>query len=116
MLPESTPSQVVHLEQRLHIFWEVPFQKWFLEHPTLLHWINRTYSFIHIPGTILFLVVLHYLTTTRKRRVLAGRVQTDNIAAGPALYEARRRTHGHVQPARLCCIHPLAVHASEIAE
>lgn len=67
-------------------------QKWFLGHPDLLHWINRLYSFIHIPGTILFLVVLFYLTTTRKRRVLSGRIQSDNIAAGPALYEARRRT------------------------
>lgn len=50
------------------------------------------YSFIHIPGTILFLVILYYLTTTRKRSVQTGRVQTDNVSAGPALYEARRRT------------------------
>lgn len=84
--------QLIHIEQSLLIFWEVDFQKWFLARPTLLHWINRTYSFIHIPGTILFLVVLYYLTTTRKRRVLAGRIQSDNVAAGPALYEARRRT------------------------
>ncbi|KAI5461528.1 PAP2 superfamily-domain-containing protein [Mariannaea sp. PMI_226] len=84
--------QVIHIEQTFHIFWELPIQKWFLAHPDILHWINRIYSFIHIPGTILFLVVLYYLTTTRKRRVLAGRIHTDNIAAGPALYEARRRT------------------------
>lgn len=84
--------QLIHLEQRLHIFWELPFQKWFLERPTLLHWINRVYSFIHIPGTILFLVLLYYLTTTRKRQVMAGRLRTDNVSAGPALYEARRRT------------------------
>ena len=84
--------QVIHLEQSLHIFWELPVQKWFLGHPTLLHWINRIYSFIHIPGTIFFLVALYYLTTSRKRRAMTGRVNTDNIAAGPALYEARRRT------------------------
>lgn len=84
--------QVIHLEQQLHIFWEVPIQQWFLGHETLMHWINRIYSFIHIPGTILFLVVLFYLTTTRKRRVIAGRIASDNVAAGPALYEARRRT------------------------
>ncbi|KAG9252299.1 PAP2 superfamily-domain-containing protein [Emericellopsis atlantica] len=84
--------QLIHLEQRLHIFWEIGFQQWFLEHPTLLHWINRTYSFIHIPGTIFFLVILYYLTTTRKRRVMSGRVNSDNVSAGPALYEARRRT------------------------
>ncbi|VZH98336.1 unnamed protein product [Fusarium fujikuroi] len=42
--------QIIHLEQRLHIFWEIEFQKWFLARPALL------------------------------------------LAAGPALYEARRRT------------------------
>jgi hypothetical protein len=84
--------QIIHLEQRLHIFWEIDFQKWFLARPTLLHWINRIYSFIHIPGTITFLVVLYYFTTTRHRRYAAGRVRSDTVAAGPALYEARRRT------------------------
>ncbi|KFH46883.1 hypothetical protein ACRE_022030 [Hapsidospora chrysogenum ATCC 11550] len=84
--------QVIHLEQSLRIFWELPFQQWFLERPAMLRWINRIYSFIHIPGTIFFLVALYYLTTTRKRRAMTGRVNTDNIAAGPALYEARRRT------------------------
>ena len=84
--------QLIHLEQQLHVFWEVPFQEWFLARPGILHWTNRIYSFIHIPGTIFFLVALFYLTTTRKRRVLAGRVASDNVTAGPALYEARRRT------------------------
>jgi hypothetical protein len=83
--------QVIHLEQRLGLFWEVPFQAWFLARPGLLHWINRVYSFIHIPGTILFLVALYYLTTTRKRLAATGRV-AENVSAGPALYEARRRT------------------------
>ena len=84
--------QLIHLEQRLLVFWEVPFQKWFLARPLLMHWINRVYSFIHIPGTIFFLVALYYLTTARKRRVATGFVHTDNVTAGPALYEARRRT------------------------
>ncbi|KAF7551470.1 hypothetical protein G7Z17_g4959 [Cylindrodendrum hubeiense] len=84
--------QLIHIEQNLLIFWEVGFQKWFLDHPTILHWINRLYSFIHIPGTITFLVVLYYITTTRKRQLASGRIQSDNILAGPALYEARRRT------------------------
>ncbi|KAF4120773.1 integral membrane protein [Geosmithia morbida] len=84
--------QLIHLEQYLGIFIELPIQRWFLGHPTLMHWINRVYSFIHIPGTIFFLVVLFYLTTTRKRRLAAGRVSSDNIAAGAATYEARRRT------------------------
>ena len=58
-----------------------------------MHWINRVYSFIHIPGTILFLVLLYYFTTTRKRRALArSNGQDTGGAAGPGLYEARRRT------------------------
>lgn len=84
--------QVIHLEQSLHIFFEVGFQKWFLAHPAILHWINRLYSFIHIPGTISFLVILFYITTTRHRRYQAGHANSDNVGAGPALYEARRRT------------------------
>ncbi|KAM4066626.1 PAP2 superfamily protein [Hirsutella rhossiliensis] len=79
--------QLIHLEQRLNIFYEVPVQRWFLARPDLMHWINRVYSFIHIPGTIFFLVALYYLTTTGTRRAGA-----DKVAAGPGLYEARRRT------------------------
>ncbi|PHH60422.1 hypothetical protein CDD81_1666 [Ophiocordyceps australis] len=81
--------QLIHLEQRLGIFWEVPIQQWFIARPLLMHWTNRVYSFIHIPGTIFFLVFLYYLTTTRKRSM--GNAGT-KVAAGPALYEARRRT------------------------
>jgi hypothetical protein len=40
----------------------------------------------------MFLVVLYYFTTTRHRRYAVGRVRSDNVTAGPALYEARRRT------------------------
>ncbi|KAF7549225.1 hypothetical protein G7046_g8421 [Stylonectria norvegica] len=83
--------QVIHLEQSLLIFWELPVQRWFLAHPALLHWVNRIYSFIHIPGTIFFLVMLYYITTTRKGRVAAGRARSDVVSAGPALYESRRR-------------------------
>jgi hypothetical protein len=63
-----------------------------MRRPTLLHWINRTYSFIHIPGTIFFLVALYYLTTTRKHRYLSGRASSYNVTAGAGMYEARRRT------------------------
>ncbi|KAH6611367.1 hypothetical protein Trco_001387 [Trichoderma cornu-damae] len=84
--------ELIHLEQRLGIFWEGCFQKWFLERPTLLRWINRVYSFIYIPGTIFFLAALFYLTTTRKRRAVTCRARSDLVPAGPALYEARRRT------------------------
>lgn len=89
--------EVIAWEQKLHIFWEVPFQRWFLARPAVLHWINRVYSFIHIPGTIFFLVALFYLTNTRKRTssAVTGNPRfsiVESIAAGPALYEARRRT------------------------
>ncbi|KAF2838081.1 integral membrane protein [Patellaria atrata CBS 101060] len=88
--------QLIHIEKRLHIFFELDVQHFFLQYPILMHWINRIYSFIHIPGTIAFLVWLFYFTTTRNR--LGERQsnkeigQVEGSPAGPALYEARRRT------------------------
>jgi len=67
-----------------------------MKHEMLMHWINRIYSFIHIPGTIFFLVWLFYYTTTRNR--LDERQENKEIGevdgspAGPMLFEARRRT------------------------
>ncbi|KAF2705812.1 integral membrane protein [Pleomassaria siparia CBS 279.74] len=88
--------QLIHIEQSLHLFFELPIQHWFLKHPLLMHWTNRTYSFIHIPGTILFLVGLYYYTTTRNRLDLPlpnkPLGQADGSPAGPRLYAARRRT------------------------
>ena len=75
--------RLIHLEQGLHIFWEPAIQRFFLHYPTLMQWINRTYSFIHIPGTILFLIWLYYITITSN---------VDTYANGPAIYQARRRT------------------------
>lgn len=57
--------QVIHTEQALGIFIEPAVQGWFMARPTLMHWTNRIYSFVHIPATILFLIVLYYVTTTR---------------------------------------------------
>jgi len=88
--------QLIHIEESLHIFWELPIQHFFLQRPFALLWINRLYSFIHIPGTILFLVFLYYHTTTRNRifehrpGLEYGEIQ--GTPAGPRLYEARRRT------------------------
>lgn len=62
----------------------------------MMRWINRIYSFIHIPGTILFLVWLFYYTITRNRLAEhqenkeSGEV--DESPAGSMLFEARRRT------------------------
>jgi hypothetical protein len=86
--------QLIQLEVKLHLSWELPIQRYFLQHPNLLLWVNRLYSFIHIPGTIAFLVWLYYYTTTRRR--LEPSQSQDGFEgkslAGPALYEARRRT------------------------
>lgn len=92
--------QVIHVEQSLGIFVEPAIQAWFLTHPTLMKYTNKTYSFIHIPGTILFLIVLYYFTTAKPRQKLqeeTGRSILDNWrelapAFGPAVYERRRRT------------------------
>jgi len=59
---------------------------------------NKTYSFIHIPGTILYLIVLFYLTTTRPKQKIQAAQGTSKpwrpLAThfGPDLYEKRRRT------------------------
>jgi hypothetical protein len=84
--------QLIHLEQRLHIFHELSVQHWFLRHPFLMHWTNRIYSFIHIPGTILFLVWLFFYTTTQNRVDLPTHTKAEGSPAGPKLYAARRRT------------------------
>ncbi|KAK4034554.1 PAP2 superfamily-domain-containing protein [Parachaetomium inaequale] len=95
--------QVIHLEQRLGMFVEPAVQHWFLARPALMRWTNKTYSFIHIPGTILYLIVLYHATTARPRHKLQEErgdksvVLDDNwrdLAPpfGPAIYERRRRT------------------------
>ncbi|KAI0129975.1 integral membrane protein [Xylariales sp. AK1849] len=88
--------QVIELEKRLHIFWELPIQQALMRHETLMHWVNRIYSYIHIPGTIFFLVWLYYYTTVRNRvdeRQASKDVgEVAGSPAGSALYQARRRT------------------------
>ncbi|KAK3330741.1 PAP2 superfamily-domain-containing protein [Apodospora peruviana] len=90
--------QVIHVEQWLGIFVELDVQRYFLQYPSLMKTINRIYSFIHIPGTILFLIVLFYLTTTRpQQRIVAAQGASKPWRPlvshfGPATYEKRRRT------------------------
>ena len=59
-------------------------------------WINWVYSFIHIPGTIAFLVFLYYYTTVQGRQhERLPSTSTDPLNKSPTgqlLYEARRRT------------------------
>ncbi|KAK3366804.1 PAP2 superfamily-domain-containing protein [Lasiosphaeria ovina] len=97
--------QVVAVEEYLQIFIEADIQKWFRGHPVLMQWTNRTYSFIHIPGTILFLIVLYYITTARPKRILLESYEDDVggrlsprqwrqpvTRMGPDVYQRRRRT------------------------
>lgn len=88
--------QLIKIEQKLGIFWETSIQRRFLVHSLVMPWINRIYSFIHIPGTIAFLVWLYYYTTVRNRidEAQTGKPKGDvkGSPAGPLLYQARRRT------------------------
>lgn len=88
--------QIVKIEQSLGIFIEVDIQKFFLARPLLMAWTNWIYSFIHIPGTIAFLVWLYYYTTTRNSlddpRYSPLNHRIEGSPAGPPLYAARRRT------------------------
>ncbi|KAJ5664737.1 hypothetical protein N7462_011550 [Penicillium macrosclerotiorum] len=88
--------QLIRIEEILEIFWEVKIQQFFLRHPLSLKWINWIYSFIHIPGTIAFLVWLYYYTITRNRIEESQHMKPRGIVrgapSGPLLYQARRRT------------------------
>ncbi|KOS43628.1 hypothetical protein ACN38_g5464 [Penicillium nordicum] len=88
--------QLVVIEENLGIFWETLIQRCFLGQPLVMSWINWIYSFIHIPGTIAFLVWLYYYTTVRNRIDEAQpgkpRGAVSGSPAGPLLYQARRRT------------------------
>ena len=57
-------------------------------------WINRIYSFVHIPATISFLVGLYWFCVTRTRsqtKLPAWQNQKASTKANPAIYESRRR-------------------------
>ncbi|KAL5337834.1 hypothetical protein BJX70DRAFT_224652 [Aspergillus crustosus] len=88
--------ELIRIEQALGLFWEVPIQQFFLRHPLLMRWTNWVYSFIHIPGTIAFLVWLYFYTITRNRFYESQpgkpRGVMSGSPAGPLLYQARRRT------------------------
>lgn len=92
----SHALKLIEVEERLGIFWELPIQHFFLRHPRVMMWINWIYSFIHIPGTIAFLVWLYYYTITRNRtnESQSGKPRgtVGGSPAGPLLYQARRRT------------------------
>ncbi|KAJ5971161.1 uncharacterized protein N7479_001079 [Penicillium vulpinum] len=88
--------QLIVIEEKLGMFWETLIQRRFLRNPLVMPWINWIYSFIHIPGTIAFLVWLYYYTTVRNRidEDQPGKPKgtVSGSPAGPLLYQARRRT------------------------
>ncbi|RMZ92696.1 hypothetical protein DV736_g25, partial [Chaetothyriales sp. CBS 134916] len=88
--------QVIQVEKRAHIFWEMRIQRFSMSFPRLMTGINWLYSFIHIPGTIAFLVWLYYYTITsnrvRQTRLDGNKTQGHVSGLGAELYEARRRT------------------------
>ncbi|RDW87516.1 hypothetical protein BP5796_03210 [Coleophoma crateriformis] len=92
---ENHALQLIALEQKLHMFWELDIQKFFMKNVFMMTWINRTYSFIHIPGSIAFLIWLFYYTNTRNRLDTQDGNDPGHARgspAGPQLYESRRRT------------------------
>lgn len=88
--------QLVDMERWLNIFWEPSIQQLFLKHGKLVWWLNRVYSFVHIPGTILFLIGLYHYTTPRQTSYRLPQFRSPEEAHSPTpddgLYEARRRT------------------------
>jgi hypothetical protein len=88
--------QLIDIEVKMGIFWETLIQRSFLRHAIRMTWINWIYSFIHIPGTIAFLVWLYYYTTVRNRvdEAQPGKPKgaMSGSPAGPLLYQASRRT------------------------
>lgn len=84
--------QLIRIERTLGFFCELEIQHFFMRHPQLMAWTNWVYSFIHIPGTIAFLVWLYYYTTTRNRLDDPLDHRLNASLARPSLYAARRRT------------------------
>jgi hypothetical protein len=92
--------QIIYLEEQLHIFVEPYIQQFVLQSPTIMHWINRIYSFIHIPGSIAFLIWLFYTTHTPASHSgdllqfpeHEGIPREERRSLNPQLFRARRRT------------------------
>jgi len=83
-------------EKYLSVFWELPIQAFFMNNQFIMTWINRIYSFIHIPGSIAFLIWLFYYTNARNR--IDESLNGEDIGEGKGLaveshlYASRRRT------------------------
>lgn len=93
--------QVISLERHLHIFIEQHVQRFFLSSNTAMWAINRIYSYVHLPGTISFLVLLYWYAITREKdRQATGlrdgerpndQIEREESQARYELYEGKRR-------------------------
>lgn len=83
--------QLIRIERALGFFRELEIQHFFMRHPQLMAWTDWIYSFVHIPGTIAFLVWLYYYTATRNRLDDSLNNRWNASPASPSLYAARRR-------------------------
>jgi hypothetical protein len=45
---------VVNLEKQMGIFYEIPFQKFFLDKESIVRFLNRFYTLVHLPSIIIF--------------------------------------------------------------
>ncbi|MDI3339026.1 MAG: phosphatase PAP2 family protein [Sphaerobacter sp.] len=45
---------VIALERAIGLYWEPQVQAWVLAHPALIGALNWIYSYVHLPGTLLF--------------------------------------------------------------
>jgi hypothetical protein len=79
--------QIIRLEKHLGLFIEQPIQAWFLQFPSAIALLNKIYSFIHLPATISFLVLLYWFCITRHRQR-----PLQSSSSHSHLYETRRRT------------------------
>ncbi|KAI9669854.1 MAG: hypothetical protein M1817_004595 [Caeruleum heppii] len=89
--------QIIAIEQRLRLFHEPQVQRIFLQHPAIVEMINATYSYVHIPATILFLILLYYVAITLPHLTaslpsLNHRPGSRRALSGSQLYCSRRRT------------------------
>ena len=89
----SHALQVVWLEERLHLFLEPSIQRFFLRSSTAMWWINRIYSYVHLPATISFLVGLYCycVTRTRSRSISLSWQNLSTAKVDARIYEGRRR-------------------------
>jgi hypothetical protein len=93
--------QIIWLEQHLGLFFERQVQRFFLSSNTAMWFVNRIYSYVHLPATVSFLVLLYWyaITCERDRQAtvlretgrLKDTIDREAAQARFELYEGKRR-------------------------